>query len=128
VRREVEQDDPLAGQRLICGHVAAVGTDQGLTTQELHFSDEMICERETERTSQKEIEKTAIKFLAKLLSTSARRIEEFPSCSVSDVTFNIGSENLPNWKCYEKHERSIHSFIIFCSKTLIFGPIFRLLL
>ena len=35
--REVEQDDALAGQRLVGGDVATVGSDKGLSVQELHF-------------------------------------------------------------------------------------------
>ena len=48
--REVEQDDALAGQRLVGGDVATVGSDKGLSVQELHFiekSERLKIEKQT---------------------------------------------------------------------------------
>ena len=75
--REVEQDDALAGQRLVGGDVAAVGSDKGLSVQELHFIEKSERLKIEEKKSMRRKSKTAINLNLLLKIFGSNRREEF---------------------------------------------------
>ena len=77
VSREVEQDDALAGQRLVGGDVATVGSDKGLSVQELNFIEKSERLKIGKKTSMRRKSKTAINLNLLLKIFGSNRREEF---------------------------------------------------
>ena len=75
--REVEQDDALAGQRLVGGDVATVGSDKGLSVQELHFIEKSERLKIEKQNSMRRKSKTAINLNLLLKIFGSNRREEF---------------------------------------------------